>query len=119
MKLILAHEDPARHPCQALVVGCCENEVGADALLVGLDAAAEGLLSQIADFTGKANKTLLIHTWGKLAAERLLLVGLGKRRELTAERLRQSAGAAAQALRVAGLSRCASVLHRTVAEDNG
>jgi leucyl aminopeptidase len=85
-----------------------------------MDAAADELLDRIAgqrEFTGTANKTLLIHTWGRLPTERLLLVGLGPRRELSPERLRQGAGVAAQALRATGIGEFASVLHRAAADD--
>lgn len=48
---------------------------------LSLDKALEGELSETAateDFEGKPSETLLIHAHGKLAAKRVLLVGLGK-----------------------------------------
>ncbi|MCM2359459.1 MAG: leucyl aminopeptidase [Geobacteraceae bacterium] len=105
--------DPLKEPSPTLVVGCFEQEPAAP--LVGeLDQALGGCLSALyreGEFTGKLNKSALLHTLGRAAAERLLLVGLGKRGELSRERLRQAAGTAMQALRGAGLKSACSVLH--------
>lgn len=51
-----------------------------------VDAALGGMLTEIAtieDFEPKQGSTLLIHTHGKIAAKRVLLVGLGKPTELS------------------------------------
>ncbi|HEY6838544.1 MAG TPA: leucyl aminopeptidase [Geobacteraceae bacterium] len=107
-------DDCVHHRCRALVVGCFEGEVFSDPLLRSLDAVLAGALEAIVDqgeFGGQANKSLLVHTLGKGEAERLFLVGLGKRREATPERFRRAAGSALQALSKAGVQRFASVLH--------
>jgi leucyl aminopeptidase len=113
MKFQVTVEDYLKHACQALVVGCFEDDV-ADPLFTGLDQALGGCLGALRkqrEFSGKPNKTRLIHTLGKIPAERILLVGLGKKRDLTRERIRQGAGAAVQALRSTGLKSFATLLH--------
>jgi leucyl aminopeptidase len=113
MKFLVTVEDPLKHACQALVVGCFEDDV-ADPLFVGLDKAMGGCLGALfaqREFSGKPNKSRLIHTLGKIPAERIVLVGLGKKRDLTRERIRQGAGAAVQALRSTGLKGFATLLH--------
>jgi len=110
--------DALTYSCPLLVVGCYEDSPDDDALLVSCDAMLGGGLSAIRnsrEFTGKLNKTKLVHTLGRLPAERLLLVGLGKRAELTAERVRQAAGSAAKAVRATGVTSVATVLHRPAA----
>lgn len=115
MKISVLAEEIATHACPALVIGCEEDRFPEDALVAELDRLLEGGLSRLREsreFTGKLNRVKLVHTLGRLPAERLLLVGLGKGEELTAERLRQAAGSAVKAARAAGVGRLSSVLHR-------
>ena len=112
MKINTLVTTPLKHACPALVMGYFED--ARDELFTACDAALDGCLNRLADsqeFCGKTNSTRLIHTLGKLSAERILLVGLGKKRELTDERLRQAAGNAVQALRVARVASFATALH--------
>lgn len=121
MNVRIVLHDALTYPCQLLVLGCYEDSPDDDALLTSCDTMLGGSLSAIRvsrEFTGKLNKTKLVHTLGRLPAERLLLVGFGKRSELTAERVRQAAGSAVKAVRAAGLTRFATVLHRPVASVN-
>lgn len=121
MNVRIVLHDALTYPCPLLVLGCYEDAPDDDALLTSCDTMLGGGLSAIRfsrEFTGKLNKTKLVHTLGRLPAERLLLVGLGKRAELTAERVRQAAGSAVKAVRAAGLTRFATVLHRPVASVN-
>ncbi|MBJ6724584.1 leucyl aminopeptidase [Geomesophilobacter sediminis] len=112
MKIALTCTTALDHPTPALVIGCFEDEK--NELFAACDARLEGCLQRLADnreFSGKLKTARLIHTLGKLPAERLLLVGLGKKGELDDERLRQAAGNAAAALRGARVATFASALH--------
>lgn len=112
MKIDILAASPLKHPSPALVIGCFEDV--RDELFSACDAALAGCLDRLSasrEFSGKADTTRLIHTLGRLPAERLLLVGLGKRGELNDERLRQAAGTAVQALRGARVASFAMALH--------
>jgi leucyl aminopeptidase len=118
MKINLSSITPLKYSIPALVIGCCED--ARDELFTTCDSALDGCLERLAvsrEFNGKANTTRLIHTLGMLPAERLLLVGLGKKAELNDERLRQAAGNAVQALRSARVALFASALHLASASD--
>lgn len=70
-----------------------------------LDAALGGVIRRLlkrGDFAPKAGSVYLLTHGGKTAAERIILAGLGKRADLSAERLRQAAGKALSAARSAG-----------------
>jgi len=54
------------------------------------------------DFTAKPGSVHLLYPVGSMAAERLILVGLGKRADLTLDRLRLAAGKAASHARSSG-----------------
>ncbi len=112
MKIDVISATPLKHATPALVIGCFED--APDWLFTACDAALDGCLGRLAankEFRGKTNTTRLIHTLGKMPAERLLLVGLGKKGELDDERLRQAAGNAVQALRGARVASFATTLH--------
>jgi leucyl aminopeptidase len=70
-----------------------------------------GILFKERDFSGKPNKVRIMHTLGIIPAERLVLVGLGKIKDLTDERIRQGAGSAMQAMRGTSLKGCTTLLH--------
>lgn len=112
MKIALSQENPLHLATAALVIGCFED---AESDLIRIcDAALDGCLARLAankEFTGKPGTSRLLHTLGKLPAEQLLLVGLGKRGELDQERLRKAAGSAVQALRSARIATFSSALH--------
>lgn len=89
---------------EVLVLTHCDGEgLGKeDAAL--LDRALDGSLRKLVqskEFEGKANEVLLYHTQGSVPAKRLLLVGLGKKNEVTLETIRQAMGSAAKRVRQA------------------
>ena len=93
-----------RAAAEVLVLTHCDGEgLGkADAAL--LDRALGGSLRKLVqskEFEGKANEVLLYHTQGSVPAKRLLLVGLGKKNEVTLETIRQAMGSAAKRVRQA------------------
>ena len=113
MEIRIEWGHPLEQVVQVLVVGCFEKELTSP-WLAEIDAALAGCITALyrqGEFTGKANKTVMIHTLGRTGPERILLVGLGMRQDFTPERLRQAAGSAMQALRGAGIQRAASLLH--------
>lgn len=115
MKITVSSANPLKHATPALVIGCFED--AKDALFSACDAALDGCLGRLdasREFRGKAKTTHLLHTFGKLPAGRLLLVGLGKRAGMDEERLRQAAGSAVQVLKSARIATFSSALHQAV-----
>ncbi len=89
---------------EALVLTHCEGEALAKQDAAMLDRALGGALSKLVqskEFEGKSNEVLLYHTQGKVPAQRLVLVGLGKKKEVTLETIRQAMGSAAKRVRQA------------------
>jgi leucyl aminopeptidase len=109
MKFQVRIEDPLACACPVLVLGCFEGQ-SEEPVLARFDQAlggAVGAMFREKEFTGVLNTTGRLRTLGGVAPERLLLVGLGKEKEFTPERMRQAAGAAAQALRSPSVSAAA------------
>jgi len=67
-----------------------------------LMAGAIARLMKRGDFTAKEGSTAILYPEAGISAERVVLVGLGKRADLSAERVRLAAGKAAVAARAAG-----------------
>src|SRR3972149_6847745 len=101
MKVYLKRESIERHKTACFVVGAFEGK------------KPNGLVSKLfkdKDFEGKPNQTRLIYTQGKIPAERVLLVGLGKEKEFKIEKLRQASGNSSKAVRDLGLKKISTSL---------
>lgn len=88
----------------ALVIMHCDGESLAkqDAAVVdqALGGALKGLLNS-KEFEGKANEVVLFHTQGRVPAKRIVLVGLGKKKEVGLDQIRQAMGYASKRARQA------------------
>jgi leucyl aminopeptidase len=70
-----------------------------------IDRSLGGTIARLirrGDLVAKVGTTLILYPEGKIAPERIILAGFGKRSELTADRVRLAAGKAASAARSAG-----------------
>jgi leucyl aminopeptidase len=106
MKFLVHDENPAEHICQVLVV-CCFDDGAQEPYFTMLDDKLDGYLSVIKkrkEFTGALNKVKQIATLGRIVPEAILLLGLGPKKELTAEKLRQASGTAVQSLAQPGVT---------------
>jgi leucyl aminopeptidase len=89
---------------EALVLTQCEGEGWSRPDTAVLDRALAGALHELVrakEFEGKANEVVLFHTQGKVPAKRLILVGLGKRKDVGLDQIRQAIGYAAKRVRQA------------------
>ena len=75
-----------------------------------LDGAISGLIAD-GEIKGKKGELTLIHTLGKIAPKRVLVVGLGKQESFNLETLGNLAAEAARYLRGVGVKRAASIVH--------
>lgn len=81
-----------------------------------IDVALDGLISKFIiakeGFDGKFGKMYLLPTYGKIAAEKVLLVGLGKNKDFTPNRLRElSAKIIKKCRKMGNAKKVISVLH--------
>ena len=76
-----------------------------DSIFKSVDAALGGVLAEIAkseSFEGKVGQTLAVHTHGRIAAKRILVVGGGARGEFSNHHIRDIAATVSQAANKAG-----------------
>lgn len=100
MLLTIKKGAPLKQKTPCLVLGIFEGKFK-DELLLQLDKALEGVFAQATkskEFSGRAGDSLLLHAGPAIAAERVLLLGLGKEKKLSLTGLRQAASGAAKVL---------------------
>jgi leucyl aminopeptidase len=98
---------------QCLVVGVLQYEKSIPASLKEVDEKMEGALSALfadEEISGKQKSTQFIHTFGKVAARRILMIGLGKEEDLSFEDVRETSARAVKEALKAKLTKLAFVL---------
>ncbi len=91
-----------REPAEVVVLTHFEDGSTFQDEAAGVDRALGGSLRRLlksGEFEGKPNQTVLLHTEGRIPANRVLLVGLGKKAEVRVDTLRQAMGTAARRVR--------------------
>src|SRR5437016_546586 len=113
MQVTVQVERAEKASAELLVLTHCEGEALAKQDAALLDRALGGALSKLVqskEFEGKANEVLLYHTQDMVTERRLVLVGLGKKKEVTIETIRQAMGSAAKRVRQAKVGSYSVVL---------
>ncbi|MBN2336345.1 leucyl aminopeptidase [Candidatus Bathyarchaeota archaeon] len=104
MKTIIKKQRLADADTPLLLVGVTEER--AESSELGIPKPLRELAQQVVelgDFKGKKGDTSVVYTRGKAKPSRLMLVGLGKAEELTAETLRGTLGEASRRIRDLGV----------------
>jgi leucyl aminopeptidase len=87
---------------QAALLGCFEEVRRLMGSLKAVDEELSGSVARLletGDFSGKLGQTAVLYPQGRSRAERIILVGLGKKNDLTVERLRRAYGFAGRRMR--------------------
>ncbi len=105
--------DIAKIETGAIIVNCFEEDKHLEGDAAAVDAALNGAISQLVkqgDIKGKLNEITLLHPPGKLLTGRVAVTGLGKKAELTLDKVRGATGETCRYLRQKGVDRIASGL---------
>src|SRR5437868_1229130 len=107
--------------CDALVVGAARTKTAQGTISVVLaetaklvDDLLDGIINQICanrEFKGNLGEITTIYTMGKLAAKRVIVVGLGAQETLKSQALRQASAIAARHLQNTGAHNIALALN--------
>jgi len=92
--------------CDALILPFTEGDFG---LYNNIGSTTSGLVKKLfsKEFHGKQNEVLLVPSPEDIKPERILLIGLGKKDEISTEKVRQAGGKAAVYLRDMGMKKIA------------
>ena len=107
IKTTVKTEKLMQHKTPCLVLFCPEEKKPAGDLKK-IDQALGGSIAQAFKdkrFEGKPNQTLLLNSRGVMKADNVLLVGIGKAKEVTEETIRQASGTAAKTVEKARLKK--------------
>ncbi|MBA2245437.1 MAG: leucyl aminopeptidase [Gemmatimonadetes bacterium] len=115
MRVSVQRADCTEFETPLLVVKLFEGEEELVGPIAKIDERLGGQISRLrrrGDFRGKEGEVLPLYpAEGTLPAERLVLVGLGKREELDLERLRRAAGTAVKQAQKLRVQRLSSIMH--------
>ena len=98
----------------ALIVNLFEGVTSPGGATGAVDRALGGIITDLiasGEISGKLNKTALIHTQGKIAPKRALVVGLGKSGDFDYIAAGKASGAAARFLREKGSRKLTTIVH--------
>ena len=107
--------DPARCKTDMLVVGCFSDSGALDKTVKALDDKLDGAirrLTRLGDFKGAPKTSTILYSHGKIAAERVMLVGLGEQKKADLDVARKAAATAANQAVNMKLKTLALALHR-------
>lgn len=99
MKITVSTELITSVATECLIVTYCEDQDTVKGYTNRVDKALDGRITQLIaekEVTGKHGEVTMMHNWGKIAAKRTLVIGLGKEEKLTIDKIRDALGIAAR-----------------------
>ena len=112
MEIKVIAGDISKIEAGAVVVNFFEGMKRPGGDIANVDKALGGAISQLTkqgEIKGKLNEVTVIHSLGKLPASRVAVVGLGKQKELTQDRVRGAVAETCRLLRQKGVDSIATV----------
>jgi leucyl aminopeptidase len=112
MEIKAATGDIAGIKAGAIVVNHFEEVKRPEGVAATIDKALGGAMSELikqGDIKGKLNEITLLHSLGKLPASRIVVLGLGKKKELTVNKVRGAVAETCRYLRGKGVTSIASI----------
>ena len=113
MEIKVSAESAVQYRGDAVVVGVSEGGALAGPA-AAVNSQLDGMLQRLVEageIQGKPCEVTVVHTYGKLPADRVAVVGLGRAEQADVFALRRAAGAAARVLRDRRCRRIGSALH--------
>ena len=104
--------DIAGMEADAIIVNHFEGVKSPEGETAAVDRALDGAISQLVkqgEIKGKPNEITMLHSFGKLPAARVVIVGLGKQPELSVNKVRVAVAEACRWLRAREISTVATV----------
>ncbi len=102
MEIKVIAGDITRTKADAIIVNLFEGTKKLDGDIASIDKALDGAISRLirqGEIKGKLKELTLVHSLGKLPSGRVVVAGLGKKKELSPDRIRQAVAVTCRLLR--------------------
>lgn len=102
-----------KEPAEMLVFYLYEDVKTVEGALAFFDKALNNGITELIkkrEFVAKLNKTITLPTYGKIPAKRIMLVGLGNKKEVTPDKIRQAAATTASISRDRSISEVTTII---------
>lgn len=116
MEIKVAVGDISKIKAGVIIINFFEGTEKPEGDAAAVDKALGGAISNLIrqkEIKGKLNEITLIHSLGKLPADRVVVVGLGKKAELTLDKVRGAVAEACRWLRPKGVENIATIAQGT------
>ncbi|MDP6043512.1 MAG: leucyl aminopeptidase [Dehalococcoidales bacterium] len=114
MEIKVITGDITRVKADAIIVNFFTGQRKLDTDIAALDKALDGAISQLVrqgEIKGKLNEVTVVHSLGKLPADRVVVIGLGKKTELSFNKICGAVAETCRALRPKGITSIATIAH--------
>ncbi len=112
MEIKVIAGDITKVKADAIIVNFFTGRRKLDGDIAALDKALDGAISQLVrqgEIKGKLNEVTVVHSLGKLPADRVVVAGLGKKAELSPNKVRGAVAETCRALRPKGVTSVATI----------
>ncbi|MDI6783475.1 MAG: leucyl aminopeptidase [bacterium] len=113
MKLKVIAGDITKVKADGIMVNLFEGTKKPSGATMAVDKALGGAISKLitaGEIKGKLNEITILHSFGKLTADKVAIVGLGKPEKFTLDRIRQVSATASRALRNGNVTRITTIV---------
>jgi leucyl aminopeptidase len=112
--ITVSNQDVTKVKTEALLVNLFEGVKQPGGATGAIDRALGGAISKLiesGEIKGKRGELTTVHVFGQIPAARVIVLGLGKREDFTADGIRRGIAEASRAIRGMGVKRYATILH--------
>lgn len=120
MKIVVQKGKLQESKSQAIILALFQDQKQLDNIPLSIDKATNGLVTGLinnGDFTGKPSQVAVTYTRGEIPAQRIALVGLGKKNEINLEKIRTAFSRIMQHLRNMGVTEVSTSLDMNLIPD--
>lgn len=114
MKITAVKEDITKIKTPALIVNLFEGVRSPSGATGSIDKALDGVISKLiseGEINGTLGETTVIHTFGKIEPDRVIVCGLGPQNDFTSDTVRQAVGETCRHLRKIKISNACTIAH--------
>jgi leucyl aminopeptidase len=114
MKIKILNQSITKYEGDIIIVNLFKGVRSPGGATGAVDKALNGIISKLiknGELTGKLNEAIIIHTLGKLRADKVLVVGLGETKKFGLEEIRKASGVAARKARQLNAKKVGTIVH--------